>query len=84
MTEFNRVSEAILAALTTVVGPNNLSTAKAERQLRAQDMSQHEARLSEVVIWPSTGQQVADVLRIAHDNRIAVTPLAAFCSRWSG
>ena len=77
MTRFNPVSEAILGALTAVVGPDNLSTAEAERQLRAQDMSQHEARLSEVVVWTSTSQQVADVLRVAHDNRIAVTPWGA-------
>ena len=77
MTQFNPVSEEVLARLTAVLGPDNISTAEAERQLRAQDMSQHEARLSEVVVWPSTSQQVADVLRIAHDNRIAVTPWGA-------
>ncbi len=77
MTQFNSVSEAVLAALTAVLTPTNLSTAIAERQLRAQDMSQHAARLSEVVIWPTTSQQVADVLCIAHDNRIPVTPWGA-------
>lgn len=75
--EFNPVSEAILRELSSVLGPDNLSTAEAERQLRAQDMSQHEAHLSEVVVWPGSGRQVADVLRIAHDNRVAVTPWGA-------
>ena len=77
MNQFNPVSEAVLAALTAVLTPDQISTAEAERKLRAQDMSQHEAHLSEVVVWPSTSQQVADVLRIAHDNRIAVTPWGA-------
>ena len=77
MPEFNPVSAEVLAALTAVVGQENLSTTEAERQLRAQDMSQHAARLSEVVIWPTSSQQVADVLRIAHENRIPVTPWGA-------
>ncbi len=77
MMKLNPVSEEVLAALTAVVGPDNISTAEAERQLRAQDMSQHEPRLSEVVVWPSSSRQVADVLRIAHESRIAVTPWGA-------
>lgn len=75
--QFNPVSAAVLGALTAVLGPDNLSTAEAERQLRAQDMSQHAPHLSEVVVWPRTSQQVADVLRIAHQNHIPVTPWGA-------
>lgn len=77
MTRFNPISEAVLAALTAVVTPNNISTAEAERRLHAQDMSQHAASLSDVVVWPTTAQQVADVLRIAHDNHIPLTPWGA-------
>jgi D-lactate dehydrogenase (cytochrome) len=40
-------------------------------------MSHHPARMSEVVVWPVTAGQVADVLRIANDNRIPVTPWSA-------
>ena len=77
MYEFQPVSESILTALTAVVTPSNLSTAKAERQLRAQDMSQHPARMSEVVVWPKTAQQVADILCIANERHVAVTAWGA-------
>ncbi|MCA9944644.1 MAG: FAD-binding oxidoreductase, partial [Anaerolineales bacterium] len=77
MAKFNPVSKAVLAELTAVLPPDQISTAEAERQLRAQDMSQHDAHLSEVVVWPSNSQQVADVLRIAHENHIPVTPWGA-------
>ena len=77
MTQFDPVSEEILAELTAVVTAANLSTAKAERQLRAQDMSQHPPHLADVVIWPTTAQQVAEVLRIAHEHYIPVTPWGA-------
>lgn len=77
MSNYNAVNESFVAELTAVVSPANISTALAERQLRAQDMSQHEARLSEVVVWPATAEQVAAVLRLANDERIPVTPWGA-------
>ena len=77
MTHFNPVSESILQQLTAVVGATNLSTAQSERNLHAQDMSHHPARLSEVVVWPTTAQQVADVLRIANEHGAPVTPWGA-------
>ena len=77
MNQFNPVSEAVLADLTAVVTAANISTAEAERQLRAQDMSQHEAHLSEVVVWPTSAQMVADVLHLAHKHHIPLTPWGA-------
>ena len=77
MASFNPITEAILQELTGVVGPQNLSTAVAERQLRAQDMSHHPAKLSDVVIWPETADQVSAVLRIANEHHIPVTPWGA-------
>lgn len=77
MPTFHPVTQTILDQLTAVVGPDNLSTAEAERSLRSKDMSYHAAHLSEVVIWPETGEQVAAVLRIAHDNHVPVTPWGA-------
>ncbi|NJN54854.1 MAG: FAD-binding oxidoreductase [Anaerolineae bacterium] len=77
MHNFHSVDEEVLAALTAVVTPTNLSTAEAERRLRAQDMSHYAPHLSEVVVWPTTAQQVADVLRIANRHKIPVTPWGA-------
>ena len=77
MTKFQPLTTVILAELTAVVTPENISTATAERELRSHDMSQHAAHLSEVVIWPTTAQQVADVLRIANTQHIPVTPWGA-------
>lgn len=74
MRDYNRVTDEILAQLTAVVSPANISTATAERELRSHDMSHHASSLAEVVVWPTTSQQTADVLRIAHGNHIPVTP----------
>lgn len=71
---FHPITPEILQQLTAVVGQDNLSTAAAERELRARDMSGHLPRLSDVVVWPQTAQQVAAVLRLANEQRIPVTP----------
>ncbi|WP_420628385.1 FAD-binding oxidoreductase [Candidatus Leptofilum sp.] len=77
MPHFNPVSNEVLAQLTAVLTPDQISTTEADRQQHAQDMSQHAPRLSEVVVWPTNSQQVADVLQIAHRHRIPVTPWGA-------
>jgi D-lactate dehydrogenase (cytochrome) len=77
MSEFNPVTKAILEQFTAVLSPTNLSTAEAERQLRARDMSKHPPRLSDVVVWPETAEQTAAVLKIANENHIPVTAWGA-------
>jgi len=71
---YNPLTEPIIQQLTAIVGEDNLSTAQADLDLHAQDQSHHAAHPAEAVIWPQTGQQVADVLRIANENRIPITP----------
>ena len=77
MSVYNPINTAILTQLTAVVSPANISTAEAERQLRSHDMSQHAPCMSEVVVWPTTAQQAADVLCIANENRVPVTAWGA-------
>lgn len=71
---FNLVTSDILEQIAHIVGKDNLSTSQAERDLRSRDMSGHPAHLSEVVVWPTSAQQTADVLKIANEHRVPVTP----------
>ncbi len=73
MFQFKPVDEAVLEALIGIVGAENVSTAVSERQLRSQDMSRFPPSLSEVVVWPETGEQTAAVLRVANDHAVPVT-----------
>jgi D-lactate dehydrogenase (cytochrome) len=77
MSTFNAVTPNIHSQLTAIVGTENWSTAESERQLHAQDMSGHTPHLPEVVVWPQSSQQVAEVLRLAHETHIPVTPWGA-------
>lgn len=75
--DYQTVDDTIVAALSDIVGAANVSTAQAELDLRARDMSQHGPHSAEVVVWPSAAQQVADVLSLANSNRIPVTAWGA-------
>lgn len=74
MSHFAAVTPEIVDQLAGIVGAGNISTAQADRDLHARDQSFHAAHPAEVVIWPQSGQQVADVLRLANERRIPVTP----------
>jgi D-lactate dehydrogenase (cytochrome) len=72
---FQPITSEILAQLTQIVG--NISTAKADLDLHARDQSHHPAHPADVVVWPAEAQQVADVLRLANEHHIPVTPWGA-------
>jgi D-lactate dehydrogenase (cytochrome) len=71
---FAPVTTEIIDQLKTILGAENVSTAKADVDLHAKDQSQHAAHPAEVVVWPLTGQQTADVLKLANEHHIPVTP----------
>src|SRR5260221_8886985 len=69
---FQPITSEILAQLTQIAG--SVSTAKADLDLHARDQSHHPAHPADVVVWPTQAQQVADILRLANECRIPVTP----------
>lgn len=74
MPTFNPVTPDIIKKLTAVLPPDHLSTAHIERELRSKDMSGHEPHLSEVVVWPTTSQQIEQIMQLANEAHIPVTP----------
>jgi len=71
---FHPVTADIIGQLKAIVGASNASASQADLDLHAHDQSQHPAHPAEVVIWPESAQQVAEVLRLANQQRIPVTP----------
>ncbi|MBZ0303735.1 MAG: FAD-binding oxidoreductase [Anaerolineae bacterium] len=74
MPAFAVVTSDIIAQLQSIAGVEQVSIAQADLALRARDQSHHAAHPGDVVVWPQTGQQVADILRLANACRIPVTP----------
>jgi D-lactate dehydrogenase (cytochrome) len=70
---FNPVTPEVIEHLTGSVGAANVSTAQADIDLHARDQGPHDAHRSEVVVWVTAAQQVADILRYANERCIPVT-----------
>ena len=77
MPAYQPVTSTIIDKLTAIVGSDNLSTAQSDLDLHASDQSQHPATPGEVVVWPLSAQHVAEVLALANQQRIPVTPWGA-------
>ncbi|MCC6803750.1 MAG: FAD-binding oxidoreductase [Anaerolineae bacterium] len=71
---FNPVTPDLIAQLRAILDDGAVSTAQADLDLHARDQSHHAAHPAEVVIFPTTAGGVADVLRLANEHLIPVTP----------
>ncbi|MEM7801396.1 MAG: FAD-binding oxidoreductase, partial [Chloroflexota bacterium] len=67
------ISEAIINQLISVVGEDHLSITNADRAQHEKDQSDHAAILPDAVLWPANSQQVSEIVKIANENRIAIT-----------
>ena len=74
MTQFNHLTPDLIDQLRATLGDNAVSTTQADIDLHARDQSHHAAHPAEVVVFPVTASGVADVLRLANEHHIAVTP----------
>lgn len=71
---YTRMTADLVTRLTAIVGENGVSTAQADIDLHAQDQGHHPSYPAEVVVWPTSAQAVADVLKLADTHRVPVTP----------
>jgi len=66
----------IISQLREVVGPENISTARAELACVSYDGTAQEY-LPEVVVWPSTVEEVCRIMAIAHREKLPVVARGA-------
>jgi D-lactate dehydrogenase (cytochrome) len=71
---FNPLTAPLLDALRDIAGADNVTTAASEIDLHARDSGYHDAHPAEVVVYGTSGPQIASVLRFANEHRIPVTP----------
>ncbi|MFN8562514.1 MAG: FAD-binding protein [Anaerolineae bacterium] len=71
---FNPVTPDLIAELRAILGDDAVSTARADLDLHARDQSHHPAHPADVVVFPMTASGIADVLRLANERLIPVTP----------
>jgi D-lactate dehydrogenase (cytochrome) len=71
------VSQETIHILKTIIAPERLSIAEADRAQHARDQSSYPGHLPEVVVWPKTSAEVSAILQHAHEAGIAVTAWGA-------
>lgn len=66
--------ETIVTQLHTFLATDQLSTNETVRENHGRDESYHEMALPDIVVFPRTTDEVAQIMRVAHTYEIAVIP----------
>jgi glycolate oxidase len=74
MVEYGRVTPKIRDRLEVIVGVDNVSDAVEDLEKHAIDESLEPPHLPELVVRPGNTEEVSAVMRLAHGERIPVTP----------
>ena len=75
--EYQRVTGEELNILRGIVGPERISTGESVLDLHGKDESFHPRRKPEVVVWPVRAEEISQILKMANEKRIPVTPWGA-------
>ncbi|UCD80629.1 MAG: FAD-binding oxidoreductase [Desulfobacterales bacterium] len=71
--KFNSLNETHINHLKAMVAADRFSVGESVLDLHAKDQSRHPPVRPEVVIWPTSPKEVADILKYGNENLIPVT-----------
>lgn len=74
---YGQVTVRDLEWIRSIVGPERVSTGESILDLHSKDESFHERRRPEAVVWPLRVEEISQILRMANEKRIPVTPWGA-------
>jgi len=75
--EYGRVTDRELESLKKIVGLERMSTGESILGLHSRDESSHQGRKPDVVVWPLRTIEISQILKLAHEEKIPVTPWGA-------
>ena len=75
--EYGRVTDRELESIRKMVGPERMSTGESVLALHSKDESFHPRREPDVVVWPLRTEEISQILKMANEKRIPVTPWGA-------
>jgi glycolate oxidase len=75
--QFNKVTKEILERFISICGSENVYTDKEKLEHYGQDHTEDLLYVPEVVVRPSTAKEIAELMKICNENKIAVTPRGA-------
>jgi D-lactate dehydrogenase (cytochrome) len=74
---YGELTKRELDFIKGIVGSERMSTGESILELHGRDESFHPSRKPDVVIWPLSAKEVTQILRMANEKRIPVTPWGA-------
>lgn len=74
---YGKVTDKELEFIRAIVGSERMSTGESILDLHGKDESFHPRRRPEIVIWPLSAEEISQILKIANERRIPVTPWGA-------
>ena len=75
--KYGKVTNKELELIRSIVGPERLSTGESVLGLHSKDESFHPRRKPDVVVWPLRAEEIGQILKLANEKRIPVTPWGA-------
>ena len=71
------VEEAAVNRLRSLIGEKNVSVAMAVREQHGRDESYHACMPPAVVVWPTSTEQVSDVVRVCSELDVPMVPFGS-------
>ncbi len=75
--EYGRVTDRELESIRKIVGSERMSAGESILDLHGKDESFHPRRKPDVVVWPLSAEEISQILKLANEERIPVTPWGA-------
>jgi D-lactate dehydrogenase (cytochrome) len=75
--KYTQVTNKELEFIKSVVGPERMSTGESVLELHSKDESFHQRRKPDVVVWPVCAEEISQIVKMADEKRIPVTPWGA-------
>ncbi len=75
--KYAKVANGELEFIQSLVGSERMSAGESVLDLHSKDESFHERRKPDVVVWPLHADEISQILKMANEKRIPVTPWGA-------
>ena len=75
--KYGKVTNKVLEFIRSIVGPERVSIGESILELHSKDESFHQRRKPDVVVWPLSAEEISQILKLANEKRIYVTPWGA-------
>jgi D-lactate dehydrogenase (cytochrome) len=75
--KYGKVTNKVLEFIRSIVGRERVSIGESILDLHSKDESFHQKRKPDVVVWPLHTEEISQILKLANEKRISVTPWGA-------